>query len=150
MEWVRTVNHSHAEWKNAQFVAAMFSNLKCTETSFSLISPIWIRGSYSTHRCLELEIWRFSWWRQWQTTDKTDCFTPCACAQGNKLHTLSRTKFYGGFVSTWGHHFIWACIKARLLTRWIVDSRLWIKVMDKNVLLWWPLTICTCAFMVQC
>ena len=26
-------------------------------------------------------MWRFLCW--WQTTDKTDCFTPCACVRGN-------------------------------------------------------------------
>ena len=43
-----------------------------------------ICGRYSTHRCLKLEIWRFSWRQQQRQTDKTDCFTPCACARGNK------------------------------------------------------------------
>ena len=64
----------------------MFSNSKHTETSF-FRRYIPIRGSYSMHRCLELEIWRFSWRQQ---TDKTDCFTPWACARGNIHSAIPR------------------------------------------------------------
>ena len=62
-----------------------------------------VRGSHSTHRCLEFEIWWFSW-RQRQT-DKTDCFTPCACAWGNKVHAYNGTsRNYGhrGTMLNWG------------------------------------------------
>ena len=32
------------------------------------------------------------------TTDKTDCFTPCVCAQGNNI-------MFGALGSTWRHKF---------------------------------------------
>ena len=87
----------HMEW--VQPVTTDMLNGKCTIYSTSEpCSAIWsvqkpvfhqylpIRGSYSMHRCLELEIWRFSWQRR-QTTDKTDCFTPCTCTQGNYVYS---------------------------------------------------------------
>ena len=49
-----------------------------------------ICGSYSTNQRLKLQIWRFSWRRRWQT-DKTDCFTPCACAWGSNWNSTPQT-----------------------------------------------------------
>ena len=76
-------------------------NGKCTICSASEPCPaIWnvqkpkfqrylpIRCAYSTHRCLELEIWRFP---TTTTTDgQTDCFTPCAYARGNNHNNDDR------------------------------------------------------------
>ena len=63
--------------------------LKCTicdahgpcQRNRSILKPVvrWfqqVHCAYELLRYLDLERWRFSWWRQ------TDCFTPCACVFG--------------------------------------------------------------------
>ena len=57
------------------------------QTISSILKPVFcqirrIYCAYKSLRCLDLKIWRFSCW--WQMTDKTDCFTPCACARGKR------------------------------------------------------------------
>ena len=49
----------------------------------------WLIGyDYELLRCLDVEIWRFLWWRR-QQTDRL--LHPCACAQGNKMLSNSWT-----------------------------------------------------------
>ena len=73
--------------ENAQFVAQV-SHVQQFE------APVFhryllIRCSYSMHRCLELEIWRFSW--QWQTDRQTKPIAlPLAHVHGVKsMHSTS-------------------------------------------------------------
>ena len=80
-------------------------NRKCT--IYSTSKPFWaIRSSYkpvfhrylpigcaySTHRHLELEIWRYlcrRWKQRQRQTDKPIVFTPYTCAWGNYIHCTS-------------------------------------------------------------
>ena len=70
--------------KNARFVVLVshVQQFKEHRNQFCQYPPI--HGSYSMHRCIESEIWWFSWWWRRQTTiNKTNCFTPYACVRGN-------------------------------------------------------------------
>ena len=65
-------------------------------TIWSTFKPVcrWFRMigyTYELLRCLDVEIWRFSWWQQ--TDRQTDGQTnrllyPCACARGNNMTRL--------------------------------------------------------------
>ena len=81
---VAAIGKPQACWTESTWFAVLVSHVQQLEVHKSkFLTDIYLPtcDSYSTYRCLELEIWRFLWW---QKTDKTDCFTPCACAQGNR------------------------------------------------------------------
>ena len=88
MEWVHPVTTDMLNGKCTIYsTSEPCSAIRSVQKSlFRWYLPIY--GSYSMHRCLELEIWWFSWRQRRQTTDKTDCFTPCTCARGNYVHSL--------------------------------------------------------------
>ena len=51
-----------------------------------------IGHAYKLLRCLDVEIWRFSWWQQTdgQTDEQTDrLLYPCACVRGNKFYSIT-------------------------------------------------------------
>ena len=85
MEWVRSINHGHAEWK------MIYRSSELCSAFWSVQKPVFhqylaIRCAYSNHRCLKVEIWRFLCPQQ-QRTDKP-IILPLAHAHGVK-----RTKY---------------------------------------------------------
>ena len=47
--------------------------------------------TYELLRCLDVEIWQFSWW-QWQQTDRP-IVCPCTCVRVNKVEVVTLLRF---------------------------------------------------------
>jgi hypothetical protein len=72
----------------------------------SVFRRLWrICCTYESLRCLDVQIWRFLCWQtDWQT-DRTDYFTPCACARGNYItETQCLSNTYLSYQQLWATH----------------------------------------------
>ena len=88
-------------WTKNNTLYVLYWVLKLSRMFLFLAPFFYIKGGgrldHALCRCLELEIWWFSWW---QRTDKTNCFTPCVCARGNYSQCIAHYSYVLG-VKVW-------------------------------------------------